>query len=271
MPRSRAANAPAGPADCYWHHAAPPARRYPCIDGTSRVCARCCVEECAVRTPAFFSACAAAGHPTWPGVVRGRAVASKLVCLESYWNEDLHLTTSVRAFLDALRPTLRPPLQVAHRVVESARGLAHYTQPPDGLLWRHRAAWDAPIYYLALHGGPGRVTSLLDTIGPERLCDAFRGYGARDCLVYFGACSVLRGRAGARFAREFLEATGCRAVVGYRTEIDWIPSMLADLLFFQRFYSHADPWRALRAIHASVRRDFRPARALGLTLVLGRA
>ena len=44
--------------------------------------------------------------------------------------------------------------------------------------------------------------------------------------------------------------------------------MLTDLLFFQRFYSHGDPWPALRAIHASVLRDFRPARALGLTLVL---
>jgi len=40
------------------------------------------------------------------------------------------------------------------------------------------------------------------------------------------------------------------------------------MLFFQRFYAHPDPWKALRAIHASVRRDFRPARDLGLTLVL---
>lgn len=256
--------------DCYWGHATPSAARFPCIDGTSVVCARCCVEQCAVQTPGYFASCAAAGHPTWPAVTRGRRVPSKLVCLESYWNEELLTTTSVRAFLDALRPTIRPPLQVAHRFVESSRGLAHYTRPPDGLLWRQRIEWDAPIYYLALHGAPGRVTSVLDTIGSDVLCDAFRGYGVRDCLVYFGACSVLRGRTGERFAREFLDASGCRAVVGYRSDVAWLPSMLADLLFFQRFYGHRDPWRALRAIHASVLRDFKPARALGHTLVVAR-
>jgi hypothetical protein len=260
MPRART--------DCYWGHPPSEDQRFLCIDGASVVCARCCVEHCAVETPGYFASCAAAGHPTWPAVVRGRAVAAKLVCLESYWNEELLHTTSVLGFLDALRATLRPPLQVAHRFVESSRGLSHYTKPPDGLLWKQRAAWDAPIYYLALHGAPGHVVSVLDRIGPDTLCDAFRGYGVRDCLVYFGACSVLRGRTGARFARDFLDATGCRAVIGYRADLDWMPSMLTDLLFFQRFYSHADPWTALRAIHASVRRDFRPARALGLTLVL---
>jgi hypothetical protein len=46
-----------------------------------------------------------------------------------------------------------------------------------------------------------------------------------------------------------------------------MPSMLIDLLFFERFYSHPDPWKALREIHASVKRDFQPARDYGFTLV----
>ena len=254
-------------ADCYWHHDTTPSQRYSCIDGKNVVCARCCVERCAVETPDFFAACAAAGHPTWPSVGRGRPVPSKLVCLESYWNDQLFHTVSVKGFLEAWRPTLRPPVQLAHRFVESRRGLAYYTKRPHGLLWRQPEVWDAPIYYLALHGSPGSVAPVLDSIGSDTLCEAFREYGGYDCLVYFGCCSVLRGRAGQRFARDFLHATGCRAVIGYRTEIDWMPSMLTDLLFFERFYSHADPWKALGAIHASVTRDFRPARDLGLTLV----
>jgi hypothetical protein len=154
---------------------------------------------------------------------RGRSVPPKLVCLESYWKDQLFHTVSVKGFLEALRPALRPPLQIAHRFVESRRGPAYYTRRPRGLLWKQREVWDSPIYYLALHGSPGTVASVLDTIGPERLCDAFRGYEAYDCLVYFGCCSVLRGKAGGKFARAFLKATGCRAVVGYRTEIGWIP------------------------------------------------
>ena len=254
--------------DCFWGHRTTSAQRFPCIDGASVVCARCCVERCAVESPGHFASCAAAGHPTWPAVARGRGATRKLVCLESYWNDELLHTVSVRPFLEALRPTLRPPLVIAHRFVETGRGLAHYTQRPDGLLWRQRAAWDAPIYYLALHGAPGRLASVLDTIGSAALCDAFRGYGVRDCLVHFGACSVLRGRTGERFARDFLAASGCRAVVGYRADLEWMPSMHTDLLFFQRFYAHARPWAALRAIHDSVRRDFRPARGLGFALFL---
>jgi len=174
----------------------------------------------------------------------------------------------VKGFLEALQPTLRPPLRVAHRFIESKRGLAYYTRRPRGVLWKQSEVWDAPVYYLALHGSPGSVTSVLDTIGSERLCDAFRGYDGYDCLVYFGCCSVLRGAAGRRFARAFLKASGCRAVIGYKTKIAWMPSMLIDLLFFERFYSSPDPWRALRKIHESVKRDFQPARDYGFTLVL---
>jgi hypothetical protein len=255
--------------DCYWKHRSDPAQRYRCLDGRSMVCPRCCVEQCAIDTPEWFRRCAAAGHPTWPAVPRSTAVAPKLVCLESYWNARLFHATSVKGFLDALGTLLTPPLQVAHRFVESERGLAHYTRCPDGVLWKEEDTWNAPIYYLAFHGAPGRINSVLDGIGAETLCTAFRGYGNERYrnLVYFGACSVLRGDEGLAFARAFLAASGCRAVVGYTTDIDWMASLVTDLLFLHRFYRDADPWKNLRRIHASVQRDFRPAKAMGYTLV----
>ena len=46
----------------HWHHAGPVAGRYPCIESTSLVRARCCVEERAVRAPADFAACAPRFH-----------------------------------------------------------------------------------------------------------------------------------------------------------------------------------------------------------------
>jgi hypothetical protein len=94
-----------------------------------------------------------AGTSSFTAVARGRSVPPKLVCLESYWNDQLFHTVSVKGFLEALRPALRPPLQVAHRLVESRRGLAYYTRRPRGLLWKQREVWDSPIYYLALHYG----------------------------------------------------------------------------------------------------------------------
>lgn len=253
--------------DCYWQHGTPPARRYPCFDGTSTVCPRCCVERCPVESPELFAACAAAGHPTWPAA--GSPIPRKLVCLESAWDDRVFHPTSVRGFLEALGPLIRPPLRVAHRFIESARHLAHTARQPGGAFWTDPHAWDTPVFYMAFHGAPGTVTAALEPIDTGVLCEAFVGYGGYDCLFYFSACGVLRGLEGRRFARELLAASGVRAVIGYTADVNWMDSLAADLLFLYRFYSHADPWHALPDVFASVKRDFKPARKMGYTLVLG--
>jgi hypothetical protein len=251
--------------DCYWEHGMPVGRHYLCIDGRSTVCPRCCVEQCPVETPDLFAACAAAGHPTWPAVEP--SIPRKLVCLESAWDARVFHSTSVKGFLDALGPLVRPPLRVAHRFIESAEHLARYARSPDGALWADPDAWDAPVFYLAFHGAPGTVHSVLDRIGPEVLCEVFRGYGGYNCLLYFSACGVLRGAKGRRFARDLLAVSGARAVIGYTADVEWMGSLVADLLFLHRFYTHENPWKALPDIFASVRKDFRPARGMGYTLV----
>jgi len=191
-------------------------------------------------------------------------VPAKIVCLESYWNERLFQSFSVKGFFEAMAPLVQPPLTVAHRFVESESGLAYYLRRPDGVMWRNRELFDAPVYYLAFHGRPGAVSPLLGRVGAERLCEAFSGYGEDGYknLVYFAACNVLRGAAGRRFARDFLDASGVRAVIGYSTSVDWMASLIGDLLFLQRFYTDPAPWRNLRRIFASVQRDYPVARRL---------
>lgn len=195
------------------------------------------------------------------------AVPAKMVVLESYWNRRLFNPVSVRGFFESLAPLMHPPLAVAHRFVESRRGLEYYTRRPGGLLWTERDAWDAPVYYLAFHGGPAKVISVTDPIGARALCEAFAGYGGYDNLVYFAACSVLRGARGRAFAKRFLRVSGCRAVFGYSKPVDWVESLVVDLLFLKRFYGNPQPWRNLAKIVASVRRDLPLARRLGWTCV----
>lgn len=256
---------------CYWNHDIEPSDAYICLDGKNHVCGRCCVEKCAVETPLWFAKCAEAGHPTWPSVRRRQTVVRKLVCLESYWDRNLFKTTSVKGFFESLATLMNPGFQLAHRFVESKRGLAYYTQHPDGLLWQLPESWDTPIYYLAFHGEPGSVRSLLDCIGAETLLEAFRGYGkcGYNNLVYFAACNVLCSGEGKKFARDFLTASGCRAVIGYTTKVDWMQSLMTDMLFLQRFYTASDPWKNLGAIFQSVKEDYRPAKTLGYTLIQG--
>ena len=189
----------------------------------------------------------------------------KLVCLESYWNEKLFESFSVKGFFAAMAPLVHPPLTIAHRFVESQSGLEYYAKRPGGVMWRQAELFDAPVYYLAFHGKPGTVRPMLGHIDAERLCAAFAGYGDGGYrnLVYFAACSVLRGAAGERFARQFLKISGSRAVIGYTTRVGWMASLIADMLFLHRFYSDPAPWRNLKRIFHSVQRDYPVARRLG--------
>ena len=108
------------------------------------------------------------------------------------------------------------------------------------------------------------MTPVLGRVTGEQLCEAFAGYGAHGYrnLVYFAACSVFRGKRGEQFARQFLKATGVRAVIGYGTPVGWMASLVCDLLFLQRFYSDPSPWKNLRRIFNSVQRDYPVARRL---------
>lgn len=196
-----------------------------------------------------------------------RRAPRKLVCLEAYWNERLFQTFSVKGFFEAMAPLLDPPLSVAHRFVDSEAGLAYYTKRPHGLMWRSKELFDTPIYYLAFHGRPGAVNPSLGRIESQRLCEAFAGYGGYKNLVYFACCNVLRGKKGRRFARDFLKKSRMRAVIGYTTPVDWMASLVADMLFLHRFYRDPSPWRNLRRIFNSVSRDYPLARRLGHTLI----
>ena len=202
---------------------------------------------------------------------RSRRAPRKLVCLETYWADHrarMFHTPSVRPFFEGLAAQLEPPLAIAHRFMDSPAQLAAYTKRRSGLLWRDPETFDTPVYYLSFHGSPGKIHTALTRIGAAALCRAFSGWGGYDNLVYFGACGVFKGRRGASFARQFLKASGCRAVVGYATDIDWTESMLTDMLFLLRFYRDPQPWAHLQAIHASVLADFAPANRLGFELHL---
>jgi hypothetical protein len=194
----------------------------------------------------------------------------KIICFETYWGDHdarLFQNTSVLPFLQALSSQLQPPLQIAHRFVESAAHLSSYTAYPHGLLWQDPDVFDVPVYYLSFHGSPGELRSSLEHVAGGLLCRSFEGWGAKyPNLVHFGACSVFGGEDGERFAREFLAASCCRAITGYRSDVDWMESMLTDLLFLKRLFSDSDPWKNIAAIHESVLADFAPARTLGFQL-----
>lgn len=252
--------------NCYFDHNPSVDQLFACYDGENKVCARCCFESCAVETPDWFYECLKAGHPTWPVIAHYLGVPNKLVCLEAYWDDQLFVQKTVKPFFDAMNQLMRFPLLIAHRYVESAKGLKYYTQYPDGLLWKDPFSWNTPLFYMAFHGRPGTIGTILDKIGPNLLCDAFQKYGGYDTMVYFGSCSVFKGEKGREFASDFLKASGVRAIIGYDRDVDWIQSMIIDLLFIQKFYNHPDPWNHLDKIHREICSEYSPTSQIGYKL-----
>ena len=176
---------------------------------------------------------------------------------------------SVKGFLDGMAPLVHPPLTVAHRFVDTHAGLAYYLRRPDGLMWRQKELFDAPVFYLAFHGRAASVRTPVERIAGERLIEAFTGYGENGYrnLVYFAACNVLRGARGLAFAKQFVRKTGVQAVVGYGTPVGWMASLVCDMLFLHRFYNDPSPWKHLRRIFNSVHRDYPAAGRLKHMLV----
>jgi hypothetical protein len=165
--------------------------------------------------------------------------------------------TSVKGFFESLGPLrilLTLPTDTLNRqnilltILETRRAL-----------WTDANAWDAPIFYLAFHGSPGAVETVLERIDSQERCEAFRDYGDYPCLIYVGSCSVLAGPLGEAFGNDLLKTSGARAVIGYTTNVDWMNSLVVDMLFLYRF-SHMGIRGHLAGIFESVRKDFSPAR-----------
>jgi hypothetical protein len=55
-------------------------------------------------------------------------------------------------------------------------------------------------------------------------------------------------------------------VIGYKKDVNWMDSMVVDILFLYRFYTSLHTWQKLAETFESVQRDFKPARKMGYTL-----
>jgi hypothetical protein len=195
----------------------------------------------------------------------------KICCLESYWNQNMTDSFSVKPFLQAIGWMIKKDMVVAHRIISDGKDLAYYVKYPDGIIWRDPYLAGIHCFYLASHGKPGGLKSSVKDIESDELIKAFNGLERYFNIVYFSGCEILDGSEGKEFVQAFLEKTGTVAVVGYTEISHCIDSMVIDTLFLSRFFEENDDRFAhLQKVYDSVIRDYRVAKDCGFSLFLNK-
>ncbi len=183
----------------------------------------------------------------------------KIFCIEGNWNPRLSDRASVRPVLELLE--INSDIGYIYKDCSTEEELYYLLER-----WQQKAYADYKILYLAFHGEPGRI--LIDTkhkislaqLGEHLSCRTHRR------IIYFGACSVMR--IDKRVIKRFMRAAGVKAVCGYTTDVDWIPSTALDLIAMNELQRFSTTRQGMEAAEKSIRKNTRRlAGRLGFRMV----
>jgi hypothetical protein len=169
-------------------------------------------------------------------------------CIEGNWEEKLSRYATVKPVLELLQ--INAGVKFIYRDCSTKAEMLYLIEK-----WQQKAYADYRILYLAFHGRPGelvidkRITVTLDELGK------IINLKKHQRLVYFGACSVLKG--DARVIKSFLKNSGTRAACGYETDVDWMKSAALDLIAINEMQKYSMTHRGLEAAERSIRNSTR--------------
>lgn len=165
-------------------------------------------------------------------------------CIEGNWDEKLNRYATVKPVLELLQ--INAGLRFIYRDCSTKEEMLYLIEK-----WQQKAYADYKILYLAFHGRPGEL--VIDKHTAVSLEDLGEIINLRphQRLVYFGACSVLKG--DKRLIKRFLQKSGTRAVCGYETDVDWMKSTALDLIAINEMQKFSMTHRGLAAAERSIR------------------
>jgi len=147
-------------------------------------------------------------------------VALGVLCLETYWSEDVTDRRTVHGLLKLLEEN--EPAFIADHAHTATRGeIRAYLAN----------AWPVPSYdvlYVASHGLEGGI---VDEDDSRVTLSHLAGMLERTCagrVIFFAGCSTLNVRESV--VKTFLKRTKAAAVVGYSKDVDWLEGAQMDLI-----------------------------------------
>ncbi|MDE0062856.1 MAG: hypothetical protein OXP09_22880 [Gammaproteobacteria bacterium] len=154
---------------------------------------------------------------------------SGIFCIETVWE---------RADFVSVKPFLR--FVAKYHDAKFKHHIARKPEEFDECLkqWDGRDDWKYPILYLGFHGftkglvlAESKSKTLWNNVRFEQLADYSAGTW-NNCLVHFGSCSTMDAEPADITA--FLERTKLEAISGYAADVDWVPSMAFEFLYFSQ-------------------------------------
>jgi len=152
-------------------------------------------------------------------------MTARVWALEASWGREVTYATSVKPILDILatgNPDKARGLRYFHSRVSTSEEMQHLLSR-----WALKKHARYSILYLAMHGSPGQVGIGSEVMNLEDLAYPIEGKCAGRVIV-FGTCSTVAIHA--RHLKRFLSVTGASAVMGYKTDVAWIPSTAFELM-----------------------------------------
>jgi len=188
-----------------------------------------------------------------------------LLVLENPWNDSVADAISVGPFVEGFSRWARDVRTYSRpffRGDELQIWLDDFARPRHGIGRR--------LIYVAAHGSPGRLGGLPDGSGAMNfasLVTVLRRVGGIEG-IHLGCCEVGNPRNMARLLKRDRRrrTKPFRWVAGYREYIDWLDSMIVDMLFWRALLVDPkhDAWAAVRKTY----REFPKARKLGFGVVM---
>jgi hypothetical protein len=164
-------------------------------------------------------------------------------CIEGNWEEKLTHRATVKPVLELLE--INAGVKFIYRDCSTKAEMLYLIEK-----WQQKAYSDYKILYLAFHGRPGElVIDKHTSVSLAELGDLIN-LRPHQRLVYFGACSVLKG--DERVIKTFLKKSGTRAACGYETDVDWMKSTALDLIAINELQRFSMTHRGLEAVERAI-------------------
>jgi hypothetical protein len=163
-------------------------------------------------------------------MIWAKSLKKEIFCLEGDWDSDLTQKCTIKSILDFVSTNLR--VDVIHRHCATQDNVNYYLQ--EFMLPKYKAY---EILYFAFHGQPGSLQVGDTDVTIEDISKICQN-GLRGKIVYFGSCLTMK--IDKRRIDKFLRETKALAVIGYKTEVDFMDSSMLDIAIITALQSHRD-------------------------------